>query len=173
MHVCIMYARVLFVSCVAVCVVVCVCVCIYVYVTMYVCLCCLYGYICVRVGMLCCDLGLYVCVYLCVHLCICVCVCACVCACMRVYVCVYMCYIDYKVRKRVSLSQITYLRRFKKLKTLNLSNNPFCEFDNYKQYVAAFLPHLEFLDYRLLDDQTVSIQLPAETLPCLPSLCLH
>ncbi|KAK7484639.1 hypothetical protein BaRGS_00024047, partial [Batillaria attramentaria] len=52
------------------------------------------------------------------------------------------------------LENITYLRRFKKLKTLNLSNNPFCEFDNYKQYVAAFLPHLEFLDYRLLDDQT-------------------
>lgn len=108
-------------------------------------------------------------VYLCVHLCICVC--ACVHACIRV--CVYVCYIDYKVRKGVSLSQITYLRRFKKLKTLNLSNNPFCEFDNYKQYVAAFLPHLEFLDYRLLDDQTVSIQLPAETLPCLPSLFLH
>lgn len=52
------------------------------------------------------------------------------------------------------LENITYLRRFRKLKTLNLSNNPFCEFDNYKQYVAAFLPHLEFLDYRLLDDQT-------------------
>nr|KAG5697853.1 hypothetical protein BaRGS_017110 [Batillaria attramentaria] len=53
------------------------------------------------------------------------------------------------------LENITYLRRFKKLKTLNLSNNPFCEFDNYKQYVAAFLPHLEFLDYRLLDDQDI------------------
>ena len=52
--------------------------------------------------------------------------------------------------------QISYLRRFKHLKTLNLSNNPFCEFDNYKQYVAAFLPHLDFLDYRLLDEQTVS-----------------
>lgn len=52
------------------------------------------------------------------------------------------------------LENITYLRRLKKLKTVNLSNNPFCEFENYKQYVAAFLPHLEFLDYRLLDDQT-------------------
>lgn len=52
------------------------------------------------------------------------------------------------------LENITYLRRFKKLKTLNLSNNPFCERDNYKQYVAAFLPNIEFLDYRLLDDQT-------------------
>ncbi|XP_070188419.1 dynein regulatory complex subunit 3-like [Littorina saxatilis] len=52
------------------------------------------------------------------------------------------------------LETISYLRRFRKLKTLNLSNNPFCELDNYKQYVAAFLPDLEFLDYRLLDDQT-------------------
>lgn len=52
------------------------------------------------------------------------------------------------------LENITYLRRFKRLKTLNLSNNPFCELDNYKQYVAAFLPHLEFLDYRLMDEQT-------------------
>ncbi|KAL8623453.1 hypothetical protein ACOMHN_061966 [Nucella lapillus] len=52
------------------------------------------------------------------------------------------------------LENIAYLRRFRKLKTLNLSNNPFCGLDNYKQYVAAFLPHLVFLDYRLLDDQT-------------------
>ena len=51
--------------------------------------------------------------------------------------------------------QITYLRRFPNLKTLNLSNNPFCEFDNYKLYVAAFLPHLDFLDYRILDEKTV------------------
>ena len=53
------------------------------------------------------------------------------------------------------LFKITYLRNFKKLKTLNLGNNPFCELENYKPYVAAFLPFLEFLDYRLLDDQTV------------------
>lgn len=52
------------------------------------------------------------------------------------------------------LENIAYMRRFMKLKTLNLSNNPFCKSDNYKQHVAAFLPHLEFLDYRLLDDQT-------------------
>lgn len=52
------------------------------------------------------------------------------------------------------LENITYLRKFRRLKTLNLSNNPLCELTNYKHYVAAFLPHIEFLDYRLLDEQT-------------------
>lgn len=53
--------------------------------------------------------------------------------------------------------QLRYLRRFKNLKTLNLSDNPFCKQDEYKQYVIAFLSNLEFLDYRLVDQQSVSI----------------
>lgn len=52
--------------------------------------------------------------------------------------------------------QLRYLRRFKSLKTLNLSDNPFCKQDEYKQYVIAFLSNLEFLDYRLIDQQSVS-----------------
>lgn len=53
--------------------------------------------------------------------------------------------------------QLLYLRRFKNLRTLNLGGNPFCENADppYKAYVAAFLPHLEYLDYRLIDEDTV------------------
>ncbi|XP_046348948.1 dynein regulatory complex subunit 3-like [Haliotis rufescens] len=49
---------------------------------------------------------------------------------------------------------LTYLRKFKKLKTLNLNGNPFCEEELCKMKVIAFLPHLEFLDYRLIDEQS-------------------
>lgn len=52
------------------------------------------------------------------------------------------------------IKDILYLRKFLKLKTLNINNNPVCHEDNFKQYVAAFLPNIDFLDYRLLDDQT-------------------
>ncbi|XP_005092481.1 dynein regulatory complex subunit 3 isoform X2 [Aplysia californica] len=52
------------------------------------------------------------------------------------------------------IKDILYLRKFPKLKTLNISNNPVCKEENFKQYVAAFLPNLDFLDYRLLDEQT-------------------
>ncbi|KAK3089457.1 hypothetical protein FSP39_003766 [Pinctada imbricata] len=52
------------------------------------------------------------------------------------------------------LENLRYLRRFKKLKTLNLSDNPFCKQDEYKQYVIAFLSNLDFLDYRLIDQQS-------------------
>ena len=56
------------------------------------------------------------------------------------------------------LLQILYLRQFPMLKTLNIANNPVSreDKDGFKQYVAAFLPNVEFLDYRLLDQQTVS-----------------
>lgn len=52
--------------------------------------------------------------------------------------------------------QIKYLRKFKHLQTLNFSGNPICELEQYKRYVAAFLPQLEYLDYRLIDDVSVS-----------------
>jgi len=52
------------------------------------------------------------------------------------------------------IKDILYLRKFPNLKTLNINNNPVCNEENFKQYVAAFLPNLDFLDYRLLDDQT-------------------
>ena len=46
------------------------------------------------------------------------------------------------------------MRRFKELRTLNLSGNPFCEEANYKMYVVAHLSALVYLDFRLIDDQT-------------------
>lgn len=52
------------------------------------------------------------------------------------------------------IKDILYLRKFLKLKTLNINNNPVCQEENFKQYVAAFLPNIDFLDYRLLDEQT-------------------
>ncbi|ESP03863.1 hypothetical protein LOTGIDRAFT_212018 [Lottia gigantea] len=53
------------------------------------------------------------------------------------------------------LENLIYLRRFRQLKTLNLSGNPFCEdVEKYKQFVVAYLSHLEFLDYRLIDEQS-------------------
>ncbi|XP_053327535.1 dynein regulatory complex subunit 3 [Spea bombifrons] len=51
-----------------------------------------------------------------------------------------------------SLENLTYLRKFKKLRSLNLSGNPFCEEEHYKIYIAAHLPELAYLDFRLIAD---------------------
>ena len=51
------------------------------------------------------------------------------------------------------LENVIYLRRFRKLKTLTLKGNPFCEENTYKQYVIAFLSNIEFLDYKLIHPQ--------------------
>ena len=51
--------------------------------------------------------------------------------------------------------QIVYLRRFKQLQTLNLSGNPICEQEDYKPYLIAHMPVLEYLDYRLIDEAAV------------------
>ena len=53
--------------------------------------------------------------------------------------------------------QVIYLRRFKKLRTLNLNGNPFCEQPDYKQHVIAYISSIDFLDYRLIDQQSVSM----------------
>lgn len=52
------------------------------------------------------------------------------------------------------LDIVIYLRKFKKLNTLNLYGNPICEEENYKRFIAAYIPDLVYLDYRLLDEQT-------------------
>ncbi|KAK6312234.1 hypothetical protein J4Q44_G00178980 [Coregonus suidteri] len=51
-------------------------------------------------------------------------------------------------------SDVIYLRKFKNLRTLNLAGNPICKEDHYKIFVAAYLPELVYLDFRLLDEQT-------------------
>ncbi|XP_064618992.1 dynein regulatory complex subunit 3-like [Lineus longissimus] len=52
------------------------------------------------------------------------------------------------------LDNLVYLRRFKKLRTLNLSGNPFCDLSEYKVFVIAHLPNLDYLDYRLIDENS-------------------
>ncbi|XP_076852928.1 dynein regulatory complex subunit 3 isoform X2 [Brachyhypopomus gauderio] len=52
------------------------------------------------------------------------------------------------------LDNITYLRKCKNLRTLNLAGNPVCKEENYKMFVAAYLSDLVYLDFRLLDEQT-------------------
>lgn len=54
------------------------------------------------------------------------------------------------------LDNLHYLRQFKGLRTLNLMGNPFCQNPDYKPYVIAHLPSLEYLDYRLIDEKTRS-----------------
>ena len=52
--------------------------------------------------------------------------------------------------------QVIYLRKFKNLCSLDLAGNLICEAENYKIFVTAYLSDLVYLDYRLLDKQTVS-----------------
>ncbi|XP_026994806.1 dynein regulatory complex subunit 3 [Tachysurus fulvidraco] len=52
------------------------------------------------------------------------------------------------------LENVIYLRKLKNLRTLNLAGNPVCKDENYKVFVAAYLPDLVYIDYRLLDEQT-------------------
>ncbi|XP_068099654.1 dynein regulatory complex subunit 3 [Hyperolius riggenbachi] len=51
-----------------------------------------------------------------------------------------------------SLENLIYLRRFRDLRTLTMVGNPLSEDENYKLFVAAHLPSLVYLDYRLLDE---------------------
>ncbi|XP_067859069.1 dynein regulatory complex subunit 3 isoform X3 [Heptranchias perlo] len=52
------------------------------------------------------------------------------------------------------LETIIYLRRFKRLRTLNLAGNPICEDERYGMYIPAYLPNLMYLDFRLIDKTT-------------------
>jgi len=58
------------------------------------------------------------------------------------------CYLSYR--------QVKYLRRFKQLQTVNLAGNPISQLDEYKTFVTAYLTNIEYLDYRLVDQATVS-----------------
>lgn len=50
-----------------------------------------------------------------------------------------------------------YLRRFKHLRTLNLTGNPLCDDEQYTLFVVAHLPDLMYLDFKLVRDATVSV----------------
>lgn len=74
------------------------------------------------------------------------------------------------------LAQVIYLRRFKNLRTLNLTGNPLCDDERYMLFVVAYLPNLMYLDFKLVSDSTVRIsasppceirqQLPTDHLFC-------
>ncbi|XP_063286733.1 dynein regulatory complex subunit 3 [Pelobates fuscus] len=51
-----------------------------------------------------------------------------------------------------SLENLIYLRRFKALRSLSLNGNPLSEDEQYKMFIAAHLPDLVYLDFRLLDE---------------------
>ncbi|XP_028670451.1 dynein regulatory complex subunit 3-like [Erpetoichthys calabaricus] len=52
------------------------------------------------------------------------------------------------------LESIVYLRRLSKLETLCLAGNPVEQIQDYKLFVAAYLPKLVYLNYKLLDSET-------------------
>ncbi|XP_068574863.1 dynein regulatory complex subunit 3 [Cebidichthys violaceus] len=52
------------------------------------------------------------------------------------------------------LDNVLYLRKFKNLFTVNLHGNPVSKEDDYKSSIAAYLPNLVCLDYRLIDENT-------------------
>ncbi|NXJ92292.1 DRC3 protein, partial [Corythaixoides concolor] len=56
-----------------------------------------------------------------------------------------------------TLEDVIYLRRFKNLRTLNLTGNPLCDDEQYTLFVVAHLPKLVYLDFKLLSDATVRI----------------
>ncbi|XP_025060370.1 dynein regulatory complex subunit 3 isoform X4 [Alligator sinensis] len=53
-----------------------------------------------------------------------------------------------------SLENVVYLRKFSKLRTLNLAGNPLCDNEQYSMFIAAHLPDLVYLDFRLVDENT-------------------
>ncbi|XP_069501819.1 dynein regulatory complex subunit 3 [Ambystoma mexicanum] len=56
-----------------------------------------------------------------------------------------------------SLENLVYLRSFRELRTLNIAGNPICEDEHYKVFIAAHIPQLVYLDFRLIDDNVREI----------------
>eukprot|EP00435_Cladocopium_sp_Y103_P017007 s4054_g4.t1 len=54
------------------------------------------------------------------------------------------------------LRQIDYLRQFQNLRCLCMDANKICSVESYNQHVLAYLPHLKYLDYMLIDRKAVA-----------------
>ncbi|KAM9843971.1 dynein regulatory complex subunit 3 [Aulostomus maculatus] len=52
------------------------------------------------------------------------------------------------------LDNVLYLRKFKKLFTLNMVGNPISKEDDYMFFIAAHFPNLKFLDYTFIEEET-------------------
>lgn len=53
-------------------------------------------------------------------------------------------------------AQISYLRQFTQLQCLVLRENPLAEDKRYPHYVIAYIPSLIYLDFRLVQEDSVS-----------------
>ncbi|XP_039223924.1 dynein regulatory complex subunit 3 isoform X1 [Crotalus tigris] len=51
-----------------------------------------------------------------------------------------------------NLENVIYLRKFKNLRTLNFTGNPMCDNEVYAMFIAAYLPNLVYLDFRLVEE---------------------
>lgn len=50
------------------------------------------------------------------------------------------------------VTNVNYLRKFPNLASLNMSDNPCTKGENFRIYVAAFLPQLVYYEYRRIDE---------------------
>ena len=53
--------------------------------------------------------------------------------------------------------QFSILRNFEKLRVVNFQNNPVQSDAEYAPVLLAFLKHLKYLDFRLVDEHMVSV----------------
>eukprot|EP01083_Nonionella_stella_P278346 946576_1 len=53
------------------------------------------------------------------------------------------------------LEDVKALRRFRKLRCLNLKNNPVCDADDFRKTVLAFIKGLKFLDYVRIEEEDI------------------
>uniref|UniRef100_A0A670XVZ3 Dynein regulatory complex subunit 3 n=1 Tax=Pseudonaja textilis TaxID=8673 RepID=A0A670XVZ3_PSETE len=60
------------------------------------------------------------------------------------------------------LENMIYLRTFKNLRTLNLTGNPVCDNEVYSMFIAAYLPNLVYLDFRLREMALLKYQYAIE-----------
>lgn len=51
--------------------------------------------------------------------------------------------------------ELQTLRKFERLRVVNFQNNPVCKDPEYQPVLLAFLKHLKYLDFRLVDDAKV------------------
>ncbi|CAD7945054.1 unnamed protein product [Amoebophrya sp. A120] len=58
--------------------------------------------------------------------------------------------------KIADFKQVNYLRRFPNLRCVCFEGNKMCQSDSYQQHVLAYLQHLVYLDYMLIDKKQVA-----------------
>ncbi|KAI8622252.1 hypothetical protein BC830DRAFT_1163028 [Chytriomyces sp. MP71] len=55
-----------------------------------------------------------------------------------------------------SLDNLAYLTKFENLRVLNCAGNGLCKNSNYRHYVLAHIRSLKYLDYRLVDEESIA-----------------